>query len=246
MTIQIIGAGYGCTGTMSTQTALNILGFPCYHMFEAVGNKDNPTHIDFWLKVARSEAGVQHDWHEVFANYKATIDNPASCVWRELMEAYPDAKVLLTLHPRGAEAWFESTIDTIYFTEIRWQFKVVEFFIGFARKVGEMSHRLVWQRAHRDTMPDREEAIAEYHHHVEEVKAVVPEDKLLVFTADQGWEPLCEFLAVDVPEAEFPNVNDRVEIQKTITGMCKGAYVILAACVAVAGTLGYGLDALLF
>jgi len=87
MAIQIIGAGYGRTGTMSSYVALNMLGFPCYHMVEAMGNKDNSTHLDFWLKVARLASGVQHDWNEVFANHSATIDSPASCVWQELMVA---------------------------------------------------------------------------------------------------------------------------------------------------------------
>ena len=244
MAVEIIGAGYGRTGTMSTYTALNSLGFPCYHMFE-LGTEGNEDHLDFWLEVARSTPGVQHDWSQVFANYRATIDNPASCVWRELVAANPDAKVLLTLHPKGAEAWCESTIDTIYFTENKWQFKIVEFFTPFGRKMGEMSRKLVWQRAHRGTMNDRTAAIAEYQRHIEEVKATVSPEKLLIFTADQGWEPLCKFLEVDVPEGEFPNVNDREQIKKTIAGMCKGAYFILAGLAAAAGVLGYGLSRLL-
>lgn len=104
MALKIIGAGFGRTGTLSAYTALNQLGFPCYHMFEVLENKDNASHLDFWRGVANTEPGAQHDWEQVFANYTAAVDNPASCVWRELMQAYPQAKVLLTLHPRGAEA----------------------------------------------------------------------------------------------------------------------------------------------
>lgn len=123
MTLTLIGAGFGRTGTWSTFAALNRLGLPCYHMQEVILNKANKGHLDFWRKVANSPPGTQQDWSRVFGNYKATVDNPGCCVWRELMAAYPDAKVLLTLHPRGAEAWYESTIDTIYFTENVWQFK---------------------------------------------------------------------------------------------------------------------------
>lgn len=155
MTLQVIGAGFGRTGTLSTYTALNQLGFPCYHMFEVLENKANKTHLDFWRKVANSEAGTQHDWEQVFANYTAAVDNPACCVWRELLETYPDAKVLLTLHPKGPEAWYESTLDTIYFTENRWQFKLLTYFAPFARKMGDMSRKLIWQRNHRGTMDDR-------------------------------------------------------------------------------------------
>ncbi|HSC47762.1 MAG TPA: sulfotransferase, partial [Gammaproteobacteria bacterium] len=110
MALKVIGTGFGRTGTMSVCTALNQLGFPCYHMFEVIENKQNKTHLDFWREVANSEPGSSHDWEQVFAKYAATVDNPGCCVWRELMAAYPDAKVVHTLHPRGAEGWYESTL----------------------------------------------------------------------------------------------------------------------------------------
>jgi hypothetical protein len=239
MAVEIIGAGFGRTGTLSVYTALRQLGFPCYHMFEVLKNKANKTHLDFWRKVANSRPGVQHEWSQVFAQYRATVDNPACCVWRELLAAYPDAKVLLTLHPGGAEAWYESTINTIYFTERMWQFKVLEWFTPFGRKFGDMSRKLIWQRSHRGTMEDRETAIAHYQQHIDEVKAAVPADRLLVFSADQGWEPLCRFLGVPVPEGDFPNVNDRAAIKKTVREMTRGAYTILGSASIVAAGLMY-------
>jgi len=177
----------------------------------------------------------------VFANYTAAVDNPACCVWRELMVAYPDAKVLLTLHPRGAKAWYESTIDTIYFTENRWQFKLLRYFAPFIRKMGDMVRKLVWQRNHRGTMDDPERAIAHYQQHIEEVKAAVPPEKLLIFQADEGWAPLCAFLGVPVPAGPFPNVNDRAQIKKVIAGMAVGAYIIIGLGVAAVGGLVWAL-----
>ncbi|WP_413437671.1 sulfotransferase family protein [Sulfuriferula sp. GW1] len=227
MALEIIGAGFGRTGTLSVYTALQQLGFPCYHMFEVLENKENKSHLDFWRKVANSAPGAQHDWAQVFSKYTAAVDNPACCVWRELLAAYPNAKVVLTVHPRGAEAWYESTMDTIYFTETMWQFKVLEFATPFGRKFGDMSRKLIWQRSHKGTMDDRDLAIAHYHQHIADVKAAVPADRLLVFSADQGWKPLCEFLDVPAPETEFPNVNDRAAIKKTVRDLTKGAYVIL-------------------
>jgi hypothetical protein len=239
MALQVIGAGFGRTGTLSTYTALNKLGLPCYHMFEVIENKANKTHLDFWQGVANSPPGTNHDWDRVFANYTAAVDNPACCVWRELLAAYPDAKVLLTLHPKGPEAWYESTIDTIYFTENRWQFKLLRYFAPFVRKMGDMSHKLIWQRNHRGTMDDRARAIAHYQQHVEEVKAAVPPDRLLVFKASEGWEPLCRFLGLPVPNEPFPNVNDRAQIKKVIAGLAVGAYVVIALGVCVVGALLY-------
>jgi hypothetical protein len=240
MTLKVIGAGFGRTGTLSVYTALNQLGFPCYHMLEVLENQANKSHLDFWRKVGNDAPGKQHDWHPVFSNYTAAVDNPACCVWRELLATYPDAKVLLTVHPRGAETWYESTLDTIYFTEKMWQFKVLKYTTPFGRKMGDMSRKLIWQRSHKGTMNNKAAAIAHYHRHIEEVKAAVPADKLLIFSADQGWKPLCDFLEVPVPETEFPNVNDRTAIKETIRGMTKGAYTILGiGALALSGLL-YG------
>ena len=241
MTLKVIGAGFDRTGTMSLYTALNQIGMPCYHMLEVIKNPKNKAHLDFWRKVAHGEPGQQFDWQQVFERYTATVDNPACCVWRELVEAYPDAKVILTLHPRGAGTWYESTIDTIYFTEIMWQFKVLELLTPFGRKFGDMSRRLIWQRSHKGTMNDRDKAIARYEEHIAEVKAAVPPERLLVFSVDQGWGPLCAFLGIEEPKTPFPNVNDRAEIKKEIRNIMTASYVMLAASAAVIAGVAYGL-----
>ncbi len=227
MALKIIGAGYGRTGTMSLYSALNHLGFPCYHMIELMENKDNKTHLDFWLDVANGEEGQQYDFEQVFGNYTAAVDFPASCVWQELLSASPQAKVILTVHPRGPDSWYESTLETIYSTETLWQFKVLRLVAPFARKFGNMTSKLIWQRSLKGAMNDRTKAIAQYRHHIKEVMAKVPSDKLLIYSVDQGWGPLCNFLDIPIPEGEFPNVNDRAEIKKTLRGMVRGAYFIL-------------------
>jgi len=237
MPLQIIGAGFGRTGTMSLMTALNQLGFPCYHMIEVIGNKANRPHLDFWRKVANTPAGTQHDWELVFANYKAAVDNPACCVWRELADAYPDAKVILTLHPRGADSWYDSTIDTIYSSNRMWQFKVLEIFTPFGRKFGDMARKLIWGRSHKNTMEDRQAAIQHYEAHAAEAKAVLQPERLLVFSVDQGWEPLCAFLGVPVPDGPFPDVNDRASIKKGFNAVRWGVNFVagLVALLAAAG-----------
>jgi hypothetical protein len=245
MTLKVIGAGYGRTGTLSTYTALNELGFPCYHMFEVIENKANKTHLDFWRGVANSPPGTRHDWNKVLSEYTAAVDNPACCVWRELKEANPEAKVLLTLHPRGPEAWYESTIDTIYFTENVWQFKILEWLTPFGRKFGDMSRKLVWGRTLKGVMDDRAKAVARYNAYIEEVKAAVPPQKLLIYKVTEGWVPLCEFLGVALPNEPFPNLNDRETIKKIIRDIIKGSYIMLgltiAAIVAVVAALWWWL-----
>src|SRR5262249_29258736 len=145
-------------------------------------------------------------------------------VWRELVAAYPDAKVLLTLHPKGADAWYDSTIETIYFSETSWQFGVLKIFTPFGRKFGEMARKLMWQRSHRGTMNNRAAATARYNQLIDEVKAAIPSERLLIYSSDQGWEPLCAFLGVPVPSGDFPRVNDRASMKKDIATMTKAAY----------------------
>jgi hypothetical protein len=245
MALKIIGAGFGRTGTASLYAAFNQLGFPCYHMFEVLRNKRNKSHLGFWLEVADGAPGASHNWERVFANYSAAVDNPACCVWRELLAAYPEAKVVLTLHPKGAQTWYESTMETIYFTETGWQFQILKALTPFGRRFGRMSQRLIWQRSHGGTMSDRDRAIAHYQQHVEAVKAAVPPERLLVFSVDQGWAPLCAFLGIPVPATPFPRINDRAEFKHILDGMNRGAYVILAALAALAVGLAYGAARLL-
>ncbi len=237
MTLKIIGAGFGRTGTNSTRAALDQLGLPCYHMEEVMNRKKNPHHLAFWRRVADSEPGTEHDWSEVFENYEACVDFPAASVWQELLEAYPDAKVLLTLHPGGPDSWYDSTWETIYAPARMWQGRVLEIATPFGRAFMGMARKLVWKRFLKGTMVDRESAKQRYEEHIEEVKAAVPVEKLLIFKASEGWEPLCAFVGAPVPEGEFPHTNDRASMKKMMRGIMFGAYVI----VGVAALLTAGL-----
>lgn len=239
MPLEIIGAGYGRTGTLSLQHALTRLGYPCYHMFEVTDNKANKTHMRFWRRVANAPEATQHHWETVFANYRATVDFPGAAVWRELVAAYPKAKVILSLHPRGAAGWYESAYDTIYAPERMWQTKVLQYTIPLIQNMRDMARKLIWQRALKGTMEHRDRAIARYNAHIEEVRATVAADRLLVFSVDQGWEPLCAFLGVAAPSGAFPNVNDRKELKKRIGLMARVAHLIVAFGIILAAAIIY-------
>ena len=108
MTLQVIGAGYGRTGTLSLKLALEHLGFQrCYHMFEVLDQ--HPEHIADWAAAHRGEAV---DWDGLFEGYRAAVDWPACNLWRELAEHYPEARVVLTL--RDAHSWHASVLRTIH------------------------------------------------------------------------------------------------------------------------------------
>ena len=219
--LKVIGAGFGRTGTTSLCFALTKLGFPCYHMRAVV---ENQPHISLWINV---EEKKEYKWDEIFEKYTATVDWPAAKYYKvfliefinkskkkrklkrryvkELMEKYPEAKVLLS--ERDAEKWYKSCMDTIYLAaKLNAGFP----FIIFARVLGhrfslfqKMVDTIVWSGTFRSQFEDKEKAIKMFNDHNDEVKRVVPKEKLLVYSVQEGWSPLCEFLSVPVCYFDF-------------------------------------------
>ncbi len=106
MTLQVIGSGFGRTGTMTMKLALGELGFaPCYHMIEVM---ENPGHLAHWKAVF---AGEQVDWADVYEGYAAQVDWPGAFAWHEASIAFPEARVIHTERPE--EDWWNSFNSTI-------------------------------------------------------------------------------------------------------------------------------------
>lgn len=197
MGLRIIGAGFGRTGTASLKLALEQIGFgPCYHMSEVLQNQ---THIQRWLDAAAGRP----DWEGIFAGYQACVDFPACSFYRELADAYPEARVVLSI--RDPDSWFDSIHATIMSPGL------VEHVSG--SPFGELSQRIIWDRFD-SKIHDRAHMVECFNRHIEEVKAAIDPDRLLVYQVGQGWGPLCEFLGVDVPEAAFPHVNSTEDTQR--------------------------------
>ncbi len=200
MTLKVIGAGFGRTGTLSLKTALEQLGFaPCHHMFEVLAN---PSQAAGWLAAARGEPV---DWQVLLAGYHAQVDWPGCALWRELLDAFPDAKVVLSV--RDLDSWYDSFRSTIVrsLTEVEVPDTAPDFQV-----VRQMSVETVVQRSLGGADPtDRAAVIAAHERHIDAVRATVPAQRLLEFRVTDGWEPLCAHLGVAVPDEPFPNVNDR-------------------------------------
>ena len=196
MTLKVIGAGFGRTATASLKYALEtLLDAPCYHMSEVLGKAG---HVDLWLDAAAGRP----DWDAIFDGYAATVDFPASNYWRELAQAFPDAKILLSL--RDAERWFHSTQETI-----------------FSPTLQELQAGTKWGRMIKATiddhlggaMNDRDALIAAFEKHNRAVEDAFDGSRLLVFEARQGWGPLCEFLGAREPDEPFPHANSKEEFE---------------------------------
>ncbi len=203
MPLEIVGAAMGRTGTNSLKLALERLGFgPCHHMFEV---RDHPEQLPYWQAAARGE---MPDWDEVFANYRACVDWPSARYWREIAAHYPDAKVLLTL--RDADKWFDSVHATIYPVVKSWPTREP----GYFRDLMEMADELIFEQTFGGKLDDREHALAVYRAYEKEVRDTIAPERLLAFDVTQGWEPLCAFLEVPVPDEPFPRTNTSEEFAK--------------------------------
>jgi hypothetical protein len=205
MTLRVIGAGWGRTGTLSTKVALERLGFgPCYHMIEVF--RTHPEHRAQWRRAA---AGEHVDWSGIFAGYEGAVDWPACAFWRELAEAYPEAKVLLTYRP--AADWYESFDATI-------SNGIPREHPGEGDETGAMMNEVIVKRSFEGRAGSRDELIERYEEHVAEVREELPSDRLLLWSPVEGWERLCDFLGVSVPAEPFPRVNDRSDFYRIFAG----------------------------
>lgn len=215
MTIKVIGAGFGRTGTLSMKGALELLGLgPCYHMMEVLNRPENS---DAWFDAAQGEPlGAGADWDEILRGYQSSVDWPACHFWRPLSEYYPDAKVILTV--RDEEAWWSSISSTI-FRSFQTQDDVKD---KDRLRMRRMSRDLIVDKVFGGNLTDREHALAVYRRNIEAVKAGLPKERLLVFDVAEGWEPLCAFLELPVPDDPFPSTNTTKQFQERMAARNAG------------------------
>jgi hypothetical protein len=194
--MRVIGAGLPRTGTSSLETALDRLGCgPCYHTRTIL---DSPAAIDSWLAAYRGEPV---DLAGLLAGYEATTDSPACFFWRELVAAFPAARVVLTV--RDPESWRASMSATVLRREL------IDADNPVLAGVARLQEALVRYGLRGRT--DHDGLLELFDRHTAEVVAAVPAERLLVYRIEDGWEPLCAFLDVAVPAEPFPRLNDTAE-----------------------------------
>lgn len=177
--------------------ALTLLGFgPCHHMYEVI---NNPVQKPLWRNMV---AGGPRDWQSLFDGYTACMDWPSAAYWRELIQVYPAAKVILTW--RSAESWWESFSQTILKA------------IASNPDPDSVAKVLIAGQIFGGRMAERDHAMALYRAHVEAVLAEVPADRLLVHRLGDGWEPLCAHLGVAVPDLPYPHGNSATEFHSKL------------------------------
>ena len=205
MTISLIGAGYGRTGTLSLKSALETLGYnKCHHMIEVIRNPGEP---EKWVQAIDAKTV---NWESLLEGYEATVDWPACHFYQELADYYPKAKVLLSI--RDPLEWFESmSATTLGVIRKRMQ-------ASNAGQPKNLGTELVVNAAFGGEIDDAEHAIRMFNQHTKEVVDTIDPDRLLIYNVREGWEPLCQFLDKPVPDAAFPRVNSRDEFEEIFFG----------------------------
>ncbi|KAI0521733.1 P-loop containing nucleoside triphosphate hydrolase protein [Xylaria bambusicola] len=198
----------GRTGTASMRAAMKQLGYlDTYHMMNC--SIENPPDALLWMDALRAKYdGVgeftRKDWDKLLGGSQAVCDWPACAFAKELIEAYPEAKVVMTT--RDVDSWHASTMKTVYWRATDPELRMLSHFSWAAKMYYPMLKKF-FDTFFEGDFPNRGKDI--FTKHYEEVKKLVPPERLLEYRVQEGWEPLCKFLDCPVPkDVPFPNVND--------------------------------------
>jgi hypothetical protein len=262
--LKIIHAGLYRTGTASMAEAYRILGYKTHHALANVWEVP-------WVQIEQAaEATWPHlaqlpeytykgkdgsvtprppfkreDWQKIWSDYDIATDL-ASTFALELIKAYPDAKVVVV--QRKYESWwpsFESELlGSLY--EMTWlqgfiSWNIMRFRAPHAMRKVHAGFFSADEYSLESIKPRARDAYEEYYRRVREA-VPIESGRRLEYTLGDGWEPLCEFLGKEVPDVEFPRVNDRAshsaKIKKQRSELAwgvllKGGPFIVAAIAAV-------------
>jgi hypothetical protein len=210
--VKLIGVGFGRTGTMSLKAALERLGAgPCFHMIDLIAGERRERDLPYWTKIADGE---DVDWHEVFEGWESTVDWPACSRWRELIDAFPDAPVLL--NTRDFDGFYEScknTILAVKLAALNGELTPDASRPQPAPALWEVIEKLIWQGDFQGRFEDKEWVRQMYDDRMETISAAVPADRLTVWRLGDGWQPLADMLRVEAPSEPFPHLHDTNEFR---------------------------------
>ncbi|KAF2726984.1 NAD dependent epimerase/dehydratase [Polyplosphaeria fusca] len=209
--MEVLVLGFSRTGTMSLKVAFEKLGYKPYHMSEAL--KNTPAgHLTFWKEALAAKFDGEgkpfgrEEFDKFLGDYDVLEDIPCIMFVDELLEAYADAKVILT--NRDVDSWARSVNETFFVITNwktmplmrRWDTVFWGPYMDIVYKI-----QTIWGKGDRT---DRTALCQTYVDHYAHVRSKVPSSRLLEFESRDGWGPLCEFLGKAVPEGGYPRVND--------------------------------------
>ena len=206
--MKLINVGLARTGTTSLKAALEKLGYsPVYHTFDLfTSSKD----MDVWEAAYDVE---QVDWRAFYEGYEVA-DWPAGLFYKEIISAHPEAKVMITV--RDPEKWYESLYNIFK------QGMNINVPIPIVKRIKNFILNYPAKILFQDRMDEKEFMVQFFDDYVERVKAFVPPERLLVYSVKEGWEPLCAFLDVPLPDEPFPRINTRGSFRDMVLNKLSG------------------------
>ncbi|KAI8351533.1 P-loop containing nucleoside triphosphate hydrolase protein [Blakeslea trispora] len=206
LSLEVLGAGFGRTGTMSLKYALDFLGYKTHHMVSVL---TDDTQIPEIFEEAYKDPTLDVDWDRAYQGYNAAVDWPSTAFFDTLYSLCPAAKVILTV--RDPESWHSSVVRTIHEwpgVDSTWPDQILR-----ARKMARVVVR-DGELGGPDVLGRKEELIRKFMDHTEHIKSIVKPENLLIMNVGEGWEKLCPFLGLPVPQdTPYPHMNkgDRFE-----------------------------------
>lgn len=215
--IQVIGAGFGRTGTESLCSALTVLGFNTYHGTKAL----RYGHLKLWNEWFETGSEAVFDALST-EGFNATTDFPTSVSFEALAKKYPEAKVVLSVHPGGSEGWSKSVHATLSPLELVFQrapFRYLHMFREYLVTTRHVQRILGFKLDPVTQMATAESLQFAYDSWLKRVRQSIPPERLLVHCATDGYEPLASFLGKPVPMTPYPRVNDSEDLRRQINNL---------------------------
>ncbi|WPH01364.1 Hypothetical protein R9X50_00420600 [Acrodontium crateriforme] len=209
--LEVLALGYSRTGTLSMRETFKILGYPNPYHFSSF--YDNVKDCDIWAElIGKKFEGrgtvTKKDFDGLLGHCGAVTDMPCHLFAAELIEFYPDAKVVLV--ERDIDSWYKSWsdfLDNAFNPTLPLLGRFDPYFLGRIVKVGVLGVDKQVGGAH-SLKAAKARSKEEYRKHYALVRSLVSKERILEYRLGDGWEPLCKFLGKPIPAKAFPHVND--------------------------------------
>ena len=205
--LEVLSLGYSRTGTMTMHKAFSILGYPAYHFSSFY---DNRSESDMWMEAinakfyGKGEMPNKAFFDGLLGHIGAVTDMPCNAFGKELVEFYPEAKVVLV--ERDIDSWYKSWMSFCKSAYDPMIYRLGYLNPGFLGKMTKLGGAGTVICAGYATTIDEAKVRSRdaYRHHYRDVREYTPPDRLLEFKLSEGWEPLCKFLGKPIPVGRGP------------------------------------------
>jgi Sulfotransferase domain len=207
---------------VAIRLALRELDYPTFYKWDVMGRAPGGRDVRLWTELLDRKFNTtapvtKSDLDIMLSDYSACADLPCICFPEELLKAYPQAKVILSVRD-NVDVWYNSFRDTIwrYQQQMFYPEGFVQRFWAYMRPPNSYTKMLTLINSNTPLGSFPTQGKQWYFDHNQRIRDLVPSERLLEFNPKEGWEPLCRFLGKEVPESVFPRSNESAGFTKGI------------------------------